>query len=279
MKKPQLMTPAARAQLMATACDALQQALCKVYDLWCDQHGLPHLSADDQDCHGIQARMGHRPEGDNPASWRRLRHLLPDASKVAKVEHHAALHYGEIASFMADVAAVENSPAKALHFCILTATRTDETRCARWREVDLEARTWTIPDKRMKAGEEHTIPLSEAAVDILTSLRTATTEPGDYIFAGPQGRPFCDGGMLRLAKKLRPESAITTHGFRSAFRDWAGDETDTPREIAEAALAHKVGGVEGGYRRGTALQKRRVLMEAWASHCIGGTVVPFKRTA
>jgi len=108
-------------------------------------------------------------------------------------------------------------------------------------------------------------------------LRTETTEPNDYVFAMPHGQPFCESGMLQLAKKLRPNTKLTVHGFRSCFRDWCGDETDTPREIAESALAHTIGGVEGAYRRGTAFQKRRVLMEAWAAHCSTGTVVPFRR--
>jgi integrase len=222
---------------------------------------------------------GHRPDSNNPASWRRLKHLLPDASKVAKVEHHAALSYKDIAAFMADVAAVEGVQARALQFCILTATRTDETRRARWREIDLDERVWTIPDERMKADEEHTVPLSNTAMRIIMSLRTEETEPDHYIFAQPTGRPFCESGMLTLAKKLRPDTKLTVHGFRSCFRDWCGDETDTPREIAESALAHKIGGVEGAYRRGTALQKRRTLMELWSSHCASGTVVPFKRSA
>jgi integrase len=217
--------------------------------------------------------------GDNPASWRILQHLLPDASKVAKVEHHAALHYTEIAAFMADVAAVDSLPAKALCLCILTATRTDETRRARWREIDLEARVWTIPDNRMKAGEEHAIPLSDAAIEMLASLRSKNVGPADYVFAQPRGLPFGEKAMLLLAKKLRPNTKLTVHGFRSCFRDWCGDETDTPREIAEAALAHKIGGVEGAYRRGSALQKRRTLMEAWSSHCGTGIVIPFKRSA
>jgi integrase len=170
-------------------------------------------------------------------------------------------------------------PAHALRFCILTATRADETRNARWREIDLEGRTWTIPDKRMKADEEHTVPLSDVALAILVKLQGEHTEPNDYVFAMPHGRPFHPGAMLDLANSLRPSIRLTVHGFRSCFRDWCGDETDTPREIAEAAVAHKIGGVEGAYRRGTALQKRRALMESWATHCGTGTVVPFKRTA
>jgi integrase len=105
-------------------------------------------------------------------------------------------------------------------------------------------------------------------------------EPGDYIFARPNGRPFAEDGMLKLAKRLRPGVGITTHGFRSTFRDWAGDATDVARETAEAALAHKVGdAAEQAYGRGTALAKRRTPMEAWASHCLGSVVIPFQRRA
>jgi integrase len=215
-------------------------------------------------------------KGDNPAAWTIMQHLLPDASKV-KIEHHAALHYTEIASFMADVAAVDSLPAKALRFCILTATRADETRCARWREIDLNARLWTIPDNRMKAGQAHQCPISDAAMEILASLRTETTEPNDFVFAMPHGQPFAENAMLNLAKKLRPNTKLTVHGMRSCFRDWCGDCTDTPREIAEQALAHVVGGVEGAYRRGSAIEKRRQLMAQWSAHCGSADVIPFRR--
>jgi integrase len=123
--------------------------------------------------------------------------------------------------------------------------------------------------------------LSEAAFEILMAIKgDGIPEPDDCIFARPHGQPFSEDGMLKLAKKLRPNTSITTHGFRSTFRDWAGDETESAREVAEAALAHKVGdAAEQAYRRGTALAKRRTLMEAWASHCIGGTVIPFQKRA
>jgi integrase len=248
-------------------------------DLACAHHDRKNLRSRIELILDWAVAHGHRPDGDNPASWRRLRHLLPDASKIAKVEHHAALHYSDIAAFMADVAAVDSLQAKALRFCVLTATRADETRRARWREIDLDTRVWTIPNERMKAGETFTIPLSDAAVEILVNLRTEHTAPDDYVFARPSGRPFCEGAMLLLANKVRPNAKLTVHGFRSCLRDWCGDETETPREIAEQALAHKIGGVEGAYRRGTALQKRRALMESWATHCGVGTVVPFKRSA
>ena len=223
----------------------------------------------------------YRPDGDNPASWRRLKFLLPAPEKVAKVEHHAALHYSDVAAFMSELAASDALAAPALQCTVLTAVRTSETRLAKWREVDLAAREWTIPEERMKAGEEHTVPLSDAAFAILMAIKgDQDVKPGDYIFCGPQGRPISDTGMIRLAKKLRPNINITTHGFRSTFRDWCGDETEFAREVAEAALAHAVGNaVEQTYRRGTALAKRRTLMEAWASHCIGGTVIPFQRRA
>jgi integrase len=223
----------------------------------------------------------YRPDGDNPASWRRLKFLLPAPDKVAKVEHHAALQYSDVAAFISELAASDAIAAPALQFTVLTAVRTSETRSGKWREVDLAAREWTIPEERMKAGEEHTVPLSDAAFAILLTIKGyQDVEPGDYIFCGPQGRPISDTGMIRLAKKLRPNIKITTHGFRSTFRDWCGDETEFAREVAEAALAHAVGNaVEQTYRRGTALAKRRTLMEAWASHCIGGVVVPFQKRA
>jgi integrase len=130
----------------------------------------------------------------------------------------------------------------------------------------------------MKAGKVQSVPLSDAAFETLMSLHTEQTEPGDHIFANAVGRPFCDTGMLRVATQIRP--GVTVHGFRSCFRDWSGNCTDFPREVCEECLAHQVGNaVERAYRRGTALDKRQALMEAWASHCIGGIVVPFQKRA
>jgi len=135
----------------------------------------------------------YRPDGDNPASWRRLKFLLPVPEKVAKVEHHAALHYSNVAAFMSELAASDAIAAPALQFTVLTAVRTSETRLAKWCEVDLAAREWTIPEERMKAGEEHTVPLSDAAFAILMAIKgDQDVKPGDYIFCGPQGRPISD---------------------------------------------------------------------------------------
>jgi integrase len=217
---------------------------------------------------------GYRPRGQNPAAWRDgLEHSLAKPDKVSKVEHHAALHHSDVAAFMSELAESTAAAAPALRFTILTAARTSETRKARWSEFDPVTRVWTVPGDRMKGGRDHDVPLSDAAFAILMAVRgEGDPEPGDYVFARPHGLPFSEDAMLKLAKKLRPGVEITTHGFRSSFRDWAGDETEIAREVAEAALAHKVGdAAEQAYRRGTALAKRRTLMEAWASHCVGGT--------
>jgi integrase len=219
---------------------------------------------------------GHRPDGDNPASWRRLRHLLPDASRVAKVEHHAALHYDQVAGFMADLAAIDSLPAKALRFTVLTAVRTDEARCVRWRDIDLKVRTWTILNTgplrrpRMKAVVKYVPLLSGDAVEILMSLRTEQTEPDDYVFAQPHGQPFNEAAMLRLAKSLRPDTRLTVHGFRSCFQDWAGNEAGVNHLAVEAALGHKAGSdVEKSFRGGHILKARRALMDAWANFLYG----------
>jgi integrase len=225
---------------------------------------------------------GFRPEVDNPAAFKRLKHLLPDASKIAKTVHHPALHYDHIAQFMTELRAIEKVEARCLEFLILCAVRTDEARCAKWGELNLEQCEWTIPADRMKMELPHTVPLSTRAVEILTVLRGEDVEPNDYVFYKPDARrvssrPIAQDAMLRIASHLR--EGITVHGFRSTFRDWCGDCTDTPREIAEQALAHIVGGVEGSYRRGTALDKRRALMQQWQAHCVGAVILPFTRTA
>jgi integrase len=155
--------------------------------------------------------------------------------------------------------------AMALEFLILTAARAGEVLGAKWSEIDLEGKVWVVPATRMKAGREHRIPLSGRAIEILE--RMAEIRIGDLVFAGQRrGRPLSHSSLARLC----PASA-TAHGFRSAFRDWCGEETSFPREIAEQALAHATGGaVEQAYRRGDALEKRRALMQAWAQFCEPG---------
>jgi len=154
----------------------------------------------------------------------------------------------------------------ALEFAILTAARSGEVYGARWSEIDLEARVWTVPAGRMKAGREHRVPLSERALAILENFHDAMT--CDLVCPSPRGgRPLSHVAMAKVLQRLQIYGA-TPHGFRSSFRDWAGNETHFPREIAEAALAHSVGNaVEAAYRRSDALEKRRALVEAWANYC------------
>lgn len=211
---------------------------------------------------------GFRPAGDNPARWaRHLAETLESHSKIAPTQHHAAMALSDLPGFMAKLRAEGGVMSKALEFCILTATRANEVLGARWSEIDLDAATWTISANRMKAGREHVIPLSARAVAILESVYR---EAGNsHVFLGPRSGAGLNARALRGV--IRREGLdVTVHGFRSCFRDWCGDHTEFPREIAEAALAHKTGdATEQSYRRGTAIEKRRVLMEAWARFCDG----------
>jgi integrase len=220
--------------------------------------------------------------GDNPARWTsHLDQALPAPSKVAKVEHHAALPYGDVPAFMDKLKDREGTAAQALMFTILTAARTGETIGARWSEVDLDKATWTIPAERMKAGKTHVVPL---APQVLELLRALPHEDSDYIFIGG-GRPgagLSNMAMTAVLKRLG-HGHITVHGFRSAFKDFTAERTNFPNEVSEMALAHKVSDkVEAAYRRGSLLEKRRKLMEAWAAFCStpvkakGDVVVPIR---
>ena len=206
--------------------------------------------------------------GDNPARWRGpLKTLLPARGKLTR-GHHAALPYHELPAFVAALRELEAMSARALEFAILNASRSGEVLNARWSEIDPDAATWTIPPERMKARRPHVVPLAPRAITILRNLSEART--GDFVFPGPDLRkPLSSGAFAALLKRMKRDD-LTAHGFRSAFRDWAGDETTFEREIAEAALAHNVGdATERAYRRGTALEKRRALMVAWADYCSG----------
>jgi integrase len=202
---------------------------------------------------------GYR-DGENPARWRgHMDHLLPVLGKAARVKHHTALPYAEIAEFMEHLRRLDGAEARALEFLILTAARAGEVCGADWGEIDLAAKSWTIPAGRMKAGRAHRVPLSAAALDVL-----------DY---GSRDRTRVFGvgtaGLRRAVKEIAGDKA-TVHGFRSSFRDWAGEATAFPRELAEIALAHHVGGdTERAYARGDLIEKRRDLMEAWARFCLG----------
>jgi integrase len=209
------------------------------------------------------AARGYR-QGENPARWRgHLANLLPLRTKVAAVEHHKALPYRELAAFTANLRKDESIAAAALDFAILTAARTGEVIGARWAEIDLDQRLWTVPAGRIKAGREHRVPLSDAAMRILEKM--ATVGQNDFVFPGSKGRGgLSHMAMLRVLPRLG-RSDLTVHGFRSSFRDWVAEQTNFPSEAAEMALAHAVGDrVEAAYRRGDMFEVRRRLLQAWA---------------
>jgi integrase len=202
-------------------------------------------------------------DGENPARWKgHLANLLPATAKVAKVEHHAAMAYAELPAFVAALRARDGVAERALEFAILTAARSGEVFGAQWGEIDLQARVWTVPAARMKAGKDHRVPLGSAALTLLGAL------PGPHtglVFPGfKAGRPLAKMALTNAMRRAGGDGA-TVHGMRSAFRDWAGDRTTFARDVVEAALAHRVGdATEAAYRRGDALEKRRKLMETWA---------------
>lgn len=204
--------------------------------------------------------------GDNPARWRGgLKELLPPRQKLSR-GHHAALHYNDIANVMEELRAASSTSARAVEFVALAAVRSGEARNATWQEIDFENALWTIPAERMKSARAHEVPLSDRALSILGAQKQRATS--DLVFEGGKaGSPISDTAMT---KSLRSAGAgdATLHGLRSTFRDWAGDCTSYPRDICEAALAHVIKDkAEAAYRRGTALAKRRELMEDWARFC------------
>jgi integrase len=226
------------------------------------------------------ARARGQRSGENPARWRgNLDALLPKRAKLMR-GHHKAMPFDDLPAFMASLREREGIAPRALEFAILTAARSGEVLGARWDEVNLDAGQWIVPATRMKAGREHRVPLSARAVEILRQLEQARFS--EFVFPGlKRNRPLSVMALDRVLRRMKVD--VTVHGFRSAFRDWAGERTYFPREIAEAALAHLVGdAVERAYRRGDALEKRRLLMDDWARFCEpkgSGTVVPIGRRA
>jgi integrase len=207
--------------------------------------------------------------GANPARWRgHLKSILPAPSKLKARGHHAAMPYTEVPAFMNSLRERPATAARALEFAILTAARTGEVLGATWSEIDLKAEVWTVPAKRMKAGKEHRVPLTGRALEILRAMRGDQKKPEGYVFPGERrDQPLSSMALLMLLRRMNVTA--TAHGFRSSFRDWAGDKTHFHRDIAEAALAHVIGDkTEAAYRRSDALAKRRELMEAWSEFCL-----------
>ncbi|MCP4458570.1 MAG: site-specific integrase [Cytophagales bacterium] len=208
---------------------------------------------------------GYR-EKENPARWRgHLEKLLPKRTKVQKVKHHEALNYQELPTFFQSIRKIDSVTAKALAFTILTATRSGEARNAYWEEINKDL--WSIPEERMKAGRLHRVPLSDEALKVLDEMKSYKRKDG-LIFPGLQsGRPISEASLMKLVKTKN--SKLTIHGMRSSFRDWCAEQTNYPREVAEAALAHsRKDKTEEAYFRSDLFDKRRKLMQMWAVFCL-----------
>src|SRR5262249_50283395 len=207
--------------------------------------------------------------GENPARWRgHLDKLLPARSKMQRVEHHAALPYTELRDFLVSLREQEGIAARALEFAILAAARTGEVIGARWSEMDLPSKTWTVPAGRMKAGKEHRVPLSGWVLAILEEMQPHRHGEDAFVFpGGKNGRPLSNMAFLMLLRRIG-RGDVTAHGFRSTFRDWAAEPTNFPAEVAEMALAHTVSDkTVAAYNRSDLFDRRRRLMAAWATFC------------
>jgi integrase len=213
--------------------------------------------------------------GENPARWAGyLSEIFPKRAAVRKIRHHPALPYTELPSFMRLLEATSTIGNWVMRFLILTATRTTEARAAEWCEIDMEQMLWKIPEDRMKASRPHRIPLSEPAMDLLRymkALNDAESAPSQYVFPGRTLGSYPSEPVMLNALKRMGRSDIVPHGFRSTFRDFIAERTTFPREVAEAALAHKLRDkTEAAYQRGDFLEKRREMMDAWGAYCMSG---------
>ncbi len=207
-------------------------------------------------------------KGDNPARWSGYLDQIFAAKEKVKPVKHPAGPWKELPAVMAKLVEAESSSAKALRFLILTATRSNEARGARWPEIDTAAGVWTVPPERMKGKKEHRVPLSADALALVETLAPDTQTPSRLVFAGGGPKsPLSDVALSKALHAVAP--GFTVHGLRSTFRDWVGESTDFPRELAEAALAHRIKDkAKAAYSRGDSLEKRRVLMQAWADYCL-----------
>jgi integrase len=207
---------------------------------------------------------GYRTVAENPAAWSDLKHILPAPAKVAKVKHLEAVPYAEMPALIAKLRAAKGVAAQALMFEIMTSTRPSETIDAVHREINLDEKMWTIPAARMKSGREHKVPLSPQAIELLQSLYRE--EGNEHLFIGSRQPALSMAALSRMLERLGYDA--TPHGTaRSAFSDWAHERTNYNNHVIELSLAHSVGNaVEKAYRRGDMMEKRRKLMEAWASY-------------
>lgn len=208
---------------------------------------------------------GHR-SGPNPARWRgQLEHILADPDKVAPVKHHPAVPFARLPAVYQQIAAVHGQTARALCFLILTAARSGEVRGMVWDEVDLDAGLWIVPADRMKAKKEHRVPLSRQALEL---LRTQPRDPlVEHVFPSNRKGPLSDMAFTALMR--RHDLGAVPHGFRSTFRDWAGEMTHHPRDAVELCLAHSIDTkTEAAYRRADMLEKRSVIMQEWADYVV-----------
>ena len=216
---------------------------------------------------------------ENPAAWRgHLKLILPARQKLTR-GHHAAMPIDDVPSFLANLRARPAVAARCLELAILCAARSGEALGVRWDEIDIAGKVWTVPAQRMKGARPHSVPLSARAIALLTEMEAL--KDGDHVFPGQRrSKPLSAMALEMLLRRMGIENA-TPHGFRSSFRDWAGNRTSFPRELAEHALAHVIGDkAEQAYRRDDALERRRPLMEAWAAFCearAGANIVPMRK--
>lgn len=231
----------------------------------------------------IQRLIAHATQnghfkGENPAAWRQFDATLPTPKLAPK--HHPAVPYSEIAAFTAAIRAKQSVSMAALllEWLLLSAARTGEGRFATWGEIDMDTALWSIPAQRMKMKKAHIVPITARMAEILAEARrrhpaSATEDglrPADFVFVSDKGKPLSEMSAVMLMRRMAAFKDYVPHGLRSAFRDWAGEKTDYPRELIEEALAHQLSKVERAYRRGSAHERRRQMMEHWASIC-GGT--------
>lgn len=225
--------------------------------------------------------LGHRERGLNPAAWRGcVDQLLPKQSKVAPVTHHEAVDYRHVHDFKKLLANMEGIGARCLEFVLLTACRSGEARLATWAEFDLNEKVWSLPAERMKSGRPHRVPLSMPVLALLDAMPRLAGE--ELMFPGlKKGKPLSDMTLTACMRRMGLDAV--PHGLRSTFRDWAAETTSTPNEVVEMALAHVVGdATEAAYRRGDLFDKRRVLMDQWATYLTqvaSATVVPLRKRA